>query len=307
MSCQEQIVYGVAGTIGRRGETATAKGKIVSFFTAIVFTFALSSLSMSVSRLVNGHPPNPSRSWDVALNRHLETMENSPAQNYYPWAALPAFPARPEANGEIRGKVIYEGTLPKYKPLDMVNEPTCAKHYTTPQLPENVVAGPDNGLKNVVVYIAAGIQEEPPRAQPVILKQWGCRYMPHVLALAANQEIWVQNEDSVAHTVHPMARINKEVNRSQPPGTPPFVIKYDKPEIIQVKCELHPWMRGVFVVLSNSHYSVSDENGNFSLPDLPPGKYTIKAWHEKFGEQSQVVNIGSGEMKELNFVFKVTP
>src|ERR1700757_1769191 len=102
MSCQEEIVYGVAGTSGRRGETPSETGKIVSFFTRFLFTLALSSLKMTVPRLVNGHPPNPSRSWNVALNGHLETMENSPARNYYPWAALPMSPASPEENGGIK-------------------------------------------------------------------------------------------------------------------------------------------------------------------------------------------------------------
>jgi hypothetical protein len=300
-------VYEVATIIRQRTDTATANGVSVSLIAAIAFSLVLSSFGMSITRLLNSHVPASGRSSNAAINSHLEPLENGPVTNFHPWAALPAFPARTEANGEIRGKVIFEGTLPKYKPLDMINEPTCAKHYTTPQLPENVVAGPDNGLKNVVVYISAGIQEDSPPTQAAILKQWGCRYMPHVLALETNQEIWVQNEDSVAHTVHPMARINKEVNRSQPPGTPPFVIKFDKPEVIRVKCELHPWMRGIFVVLTNSHYSVSDESGSFSLPDLPPGKYTIKAWHEQFGEHSQVVSIGGGEVKELNFTFKATP
>jgi hypothetical protein len=240
----------------------------------------------------------------LAANVRPEPTENSPAPGYYPPSALPA---HPDARGEIKGTVTYEGTLPKYKPLNMINEPTCAKHYTTPVFPENVVAGPNDGLSNVVVYISAGGEEGPAATQPAMLKQRGCRYIPHVLAIETNQEIWVQNDDSVAHTVHPMARINTELNRSQPPGTPPMVIKYDKPEIIRVKCELHPWMRGVFVVLKNPHYSVSDESGGFTLPDLPPGKYTIKAWHEQFGEQSQVVTIGGGETKELKFVFKVTP
>jgi len=230
-----------------------------------------------------------------------EHPANSTAPRYSP------LHAHPEARGEIKGIVTYEGTLPKFKPLNMVNEPSCAKHYTAPVFPENVVAGPDNALSNVVVYIAAGGEEESAPTQPVKLNQRGCRYIPHVLAVATNQEIWVQNDDSVAHTVHPMARINTELNRSQPPGTPPMVIKYDKPEIIRVKCELHPWMRGVFVVLKSPHYSVSDESGGFAMPDLPPGKYTVKAWHELFGEQSQVVSIGEGETKELRFVFKVTP
>jgi hypothetical protein len=297
-------VYEVVETIsdGRGAKTPSRAG--LEDLLAVVLIFVLSSFAMSVTRLLNRHTRLTGRSTNATASGRSGPTENSPVPSFYPWAAPPA---RPDASGEIKGKVVYEGTLPKFRPLDMVSEPTCAKHYTTPVLPENVVAGPNNSLKNVVVYISAGIQDEPAPTQAAMLKQRGCRYIPHVLAMETNQEIWVQNDDSVAHTVHPLARINKELNRSQPPGTPPMVIKYDKPEVIRVKCELHPWMRGVFVVLKNSHYSVSDESGGFSLPNLPPGKYTIKAWHEQFGEQSQVVNIGGGEAKELNFVFKVTP
>ena len=280
-------MYEILGTNHQKTET-TANGTNVKLIAAILFGLAFCSSVLQFNRLSN------SRASTEAV------------QYFNRWTALSKLPASPDASGMVTGKVSYEGTLPKYKPLDMVNEPTCAKHYTTPVLPENVVAGSDNGLRNVVIYISEGISEGSPPTQAAVLKQWGCRYIPHVLAVETNQEIWVQNEDSVAHTVHPLARINKELNRSQPPGTPPLVIKYDKPEIIRVKCELHPWMRGVFVVLKNSHYAVSDESGSFSLPDLPPGKYTVTAWHEQFGEQSQVVNI-AGDTKKLNFVFKARP
>jgi hypothetical protein len=304
---QEEVVYEVAGTISERRETATTRRAGVEVLIAIATSLALSLFTMSVTRILNDHAPIPARSSHVTANVPSELAENLWATPSRPWSAPPAFPTHPEASGEIEGKITYEGTLPKSKQLSMVNEPTCAKQYTTTVFPENVVAGPNNSLSNVVVYISAAGQEGPAPAQPAMLKQRGCRYIPHVLAIETNQEIWVQNEDSVTHTVHPMARINNELNRSQPPGTPPLVIKYDKPEIIRVKCELHPWMRGVFVVLKSSHHSVSDEGGRFSLPDLPPGKYTVKAWHEQFGEQSQVVSIGGGETKELNFVFKAAP
>jgi len=297
-------VFEVAGTISERTGAKTTARAGFDVLTAVVFIFAFSPLLTNVLRPLSRRAPTPASSSNVVANGRPEPTENSAAPSYYPPSTPPA---HPEARGEIRGKVTYEGTLPKFKPLNMVNEPSCANHYTAPVFPENVVAGADNALSNVVVYISAGGEEESAPTQPVKLNQRGCRYIPHVLAVAANQEIWVQNDDSVAHTVHPMARINTELNRSQPPGTPPMVIKYDKPEIIRVKCELHPWMRGVFVVLKSPHYSVSDESGGFAMPDLPPGKYTVKAWHEQFGEQSQVVSIGGGETKELHFVFKVTP
>jgi len=297
-------VYEVAGMIVDRKKMFTFGRATLEVLAATVLSIALPSLAMSVTSLLKSDALFAVLSSSPSANGHANFRENGPLPNVYPWATPSKLAAKPDASGEIKGKITYEGTLPKFKPLDMVNEPTCAQHYTTPVLPENVVTGPNNSLQNVVVYISAGAPDEAAPSQAAMLKQRGCRYIPHVLAMETNQEIWVQNDDSVAHTVHPMARINKELNRSQPPGTPPLVIKYDKTEIIRVKCELHSWMRGVFVVLKNSHYSVSDEGGGFSLPNLPPGKYTITAWHEQFGEQSQVVNIGGGETKELNFVFK---
>jgi hypothetical protein len=105
-----------------------------------------------------------------------------------------------------------------------------------------------------------------------------------------------------------MPKVNSEWNKSQPPGTPPIVTKWDKPEFIPVKCNIHPWMQGYFVVLKTSHYAVTGNDGSFTLSGVPPGKYTVTAWQEQYGTQSQDVVVGSdGTTKPLNFVFKVLP
>jgi len=226
--------------------------------------------------------------------------------NFFHFATfpLPSDPPSPPTEGTISGRVTYEGTPMKFKSIDMSPEPNCAKFYTTPLMPEGVVTGANNSLQNVVVFVSAGAPDETSSGPVVTLHQRGCRYNPHVLVLRVNQEIWVQNDDSVTHTVHPMAHTNKEWNRSQPPGTPPFAIKYDKPEFIRVRCELHPWMRGIFAVMKNSHFAVTDDSGSFTLPALPPGKYTITAWHETYGEMSKEVTITAGETSNLSFAFK---
>jgi carboxypeptidase family protein len=80
--------------------------------------------------------------------------------------------------------------------------------------------------------------------------------------------------------------------------------KFEKPEFIAVKCDEHPWMHGYFVVLTTSHYAVTGRDGGFSLRGLPPGKYTVTAWHEQFGTQSQDVTISGSRTKTINFVFR---
>jgi hypothetical protein len=211
--------------------------------------------------------------------------------------------ARPQSGG-VSGRVTFDGTPAKAHTIDMSQEPSCAKQYAKPVTAENVVTGPDNALENVVVYVAAGAPDDPPPAQPAVLVQKGCRYAPHILAFQTNQDFEVVNEDQTAHNIHPIPMNNREWNKSQPPGAPPIEDKYARPEFIPVKCNIHPWMKGTLAVMKNSHYAITTEEGEFKLPNLPPGNYTITAWHESYGEQTQQVTITGSETKSVNFVFK---
>jgi plastocyanin len=210
------------------------------------------------------------------------------------------------APGSVEGIITYTGTPPKMKPIDMAKEPSCAKQHAKPVMTESVVTGPGNTLEYVVVYVSAGDQGGP-ASQTVRYDQKGCEYIPHVATMEVKQPLEIFNNDQTSHNIHPMAKVNPEWNKSQPPGAPPLKVTYEKAEFIPVKCNVHPWMHGYFAVLGTSHHSVSDENGKFSLKGLPPGKYTLTAWHEKFGTQTQDVTVSSGGTAKVNFTFKATP
>jgi hypothetical protein len=216
--------------------------------------------------------------------------------------------AHTPSSGTIAGRVTYEGTPKKPKPIEMANEPSCARLYATPLLPEDSITGPNSSLPNVIVFISEGAPEEKDaNPQPVQLTQHGCRYLPHILVAISNQEVWVKNEDPVTHSIHFLTQTNRESNRSQPPGTPPLSLRFARPEFIRVKCDIHPWMHSILAVFKNSHYAVTDSKGVFALPNLPPGHYTVTAWHEAYGTQSKEITVSPGESQDLNFVFKVTP
>ena len=207
--------------------------------------------------------------------------------------------------GTVSGKVTYTGTPAKQKPIDMSKEPSCAKQHATPVTVESVVTGPNNALDNVVVYVSSGAPDDGQvPAQAVTFEQKGCQYIPHVLVMHVNQELKIVNSDQTSHNIHPLAKVNREWNKSQAPGAAPIVEKFAREEFISVKCNVHPWMHGYFVVLKTSHYDVSKGEGDFKLPNLPPGKYTLTAWHEEYGTQTADVTITGNETKDVNFTFK---
>ncbi|MGH7499506.1 MAG: carboxypeptidase regulatory-like domain-containing protein [Gemmatimonadales bacterium] len=209
--------------------------------------------------------------------------------------------------GTIDGTVTFTGTPPKMRPIDMAKEPSCAKQHATPVMTENVVTGPGNTVEWVVVYVSGGDQASTAPAEAVRYDQKGCEYLPHVAALQVGQALEIYNNDQTSHNIHPLARVNPEWNKSQPPGAPPIKTSYDKPEFIAVKCNVHPWMHGYFAVLSTSHFALTGNDGKFSLKGLPPGKYTVTAWHERFGTQSQEVTVAEGKAATADFVFKALP
>ncbi len=235
-----------------------------------------------------------------------ETTETAPAGS----AAPAATPIDMSTVGAVSGTVKLDGTPPKPKKINMAAEPSCAaQHTATPATDEEVVVGDGGALGNVIVYVKEGLGNrtfERPKT-PVTIDQKGCTYAPHVIALQAGQALDVVNSDKVTHNIHPVPKFNREWNKSQPPGAGNLEETFTREEVaIPVKCNVHPWMKSYVAVLKNPYFQVTGKNGSFDLKNLPPGTYTIEAWHEKYGASDQTVTIGPKESKTVNFVFKAT-
>ena len=213
----------------------------------------------------------------------------------------------PPPAGTISGKVTYTGTPPKMRPIDMAKEPACVTDHPTPVMTQDVVTGSANSVRYVVVYISGGDQGAPAATDTVRYDQKGCLYIPHVAVMQVHQPLEIFNDDPHSHNIHPLLRVNPEWNKSQPKGAPPIRTAWDQPEFIAVKCNVHPWMHGYFAVLATSHFSMTDSTGEFSITGLPPGTYTVTAWHERFGTKSQEVTVAGSETKTANFVLTARP
>lgn len=216
--------------------------------------------------------------------------------------------AKAAGEGKISGTIKLDGTAPHMKPIDMSKEPSCqAQHAGHPVTTENVVVGSNGGLQNVVLYLSDGLSgaaASQVSSQPAQIDQKGCQYIPHVVALNPNQPMKVINSDQTSHNIHPLPTKNSQWNKSQPPGTAPFETKFTSEEVsIPVKCNIHPWMHGYIAVVKGP-YAVSNANGSYTIEGVPPGTYTVTAWQEELGTQTQKVTVAAGKPASADFTFK---
>jgi hypothetical protein len=170
------------------------------------------------------------------------------------------------------------------------------------------VVGSGGGLANVVLYVSEGLSATETSAVPSeqpSFDQKGCQYTPHVLAMDTGQQFKVTTSDQTTHNIHPEPNPlagNIPWNKSQPPGAPPIVSSWKAEEMIAVKCNIHPWMHGYFAVVKGPNATTTD-SGSYTL-DVPPGSYTVTAWQEEYGKQTQKVTVAAGSPAKADFTFK---
>jgi hypothetical protein len=208
--------------------------------------------------------------------------------------------------GSVEGTVRYTGPRPAAKLIDMSEDPACVAAHKGKAHDESLVVGAHGGLGNAFVYIEKGLegkQFEVPK-EPVIIDQSGCWFRPRILGIQVNQILRIVNSDPVTHNIHPMAMANREWNHSQGPGDPPVDRHFIKQEVmIPVKCNIHSWMHAYIGVVDNPYFAVTKDDGSFSIPNLPPGTYTLTVWHEKLGVQRQEITVAKDSKAPTHFTF----
>jgi plastocyanin len=165
------------------------------------------------------------------------------------------------------------------------------------------------GLGNVFVYVQSGLNGSfPAPSTAVVFDQKGCRYIPHVFGVQVGQPIEIVNSDPTLHNIHATPKTNDEFNTAQPiqgmKTTHTFKAK-EADVVVPFKCDVHGWMNAYAGVLDHPYFAVSKPDGSFSIANLPPGSYTLGAWHEKLGTQTLQVTVAAKESKsDANFTFK---
>ena len=228
------------------------------------------------------------------------TSEEAP-----PPPAAVSNPVDPATAGAITGVVTFEGQVPAREPINMDSDPYCTKQPANST--ETVLVGAGAGLQNVFIYVKDGLGDRvfPVPSTGVVLDQKGCRYTPHVLGIQVGQTLEILSSDNTLHNVHAMPEQNREFNKAhQLAGIKHTHVFSTREVMVPFKCDVHKWMSAYVGVLDHPFYAVTDNGGRFELKGLPPGTYTIEAWHEKLGTQTQMVTIGEKQTSDISFTFK---
>lgn len=178
--------------------------------------------------------------------------------------------------------------------------------------PENLFAGKivgkvkTKGLRspaNVLVYLskAPAVSVDLSQAK-FVMDQRNLTFIPHILPIFVGAEIQFPNNDKVKHNVFSLSRTKKFNLGSYGQGESKTV-RFDKPGVVQLRCDAHAEMGAYIIVMKNPYFAVTDSEGKFEIPGskylekhgiqgingLPPGKYFVKTWHEKLKTKKQTV------------------
>jgi len=206
--------------------------------------------------------------------------------------------------GTIVGEVKYAGDAPPPEKIEVTKDANICG--SEPKVSAVLVVGADKGIKDAVAFLpsiqkgkALGKPEKPP-----VLDQKNCEYHPYAQIFPVNTTLEILNSDDVLHNVKTEPGSKTSFNVAQPKFKRKITVDFKNAEIVQVECNVHGWMNAILVVAANPYYALTDANGSFKITDVPPGKYTLKVWHSKLGEQTKDVTVGPKEEVKVAFEMK---
>lgn len=210
------------------------------------------------------------------------------------------YQAETVSNGAtISGRVVYAGPPPTPRQIQITKDLSvcgAGPHYA-----QDLVVGPEGGVQYAVVSLKDAAKGAPLKPEKgVTFDQKGCEYVPRVLAFPVGSTVNIVNSDGILHTVHLDIGNGPPVDMAQPgfKRVMPFVAK--QPGLFSVSCDAHNWMQGWWFVADNPYFAVTDENGRYTIRDVPPGTYTLKVWQEKLGTLGEKVTVVAGENATVN-------
>jgi len=202
-----------------------------------------------------------------------------------------------ETDGTIKGKIeIPAVVLPQYAQHPMEYGGSMAPETSKQSSKE---AAPE--VTNVVVYLqGAGLARIERSQRTAVLDQRNATFIPHVLPIIKGTTVRIVNRDKTYHNVFSLSPVKRFDIGRRPTGEE-VPVTFDRTGIVQVFCDIHSHMTAFIVVLANPMFVQPNNDGTFTLEDVPPGTYTIQAWHEHFSAPPQSVTVTAGGTSTVDF------
>lgn len=206
--------------------------------------------------------------------------------------------ASPVQAGTIKGEIKYSGKVPPV----VVHKTGKFKKVCGAEIADESLILENQKVKNVVVWLE-GKQAKKLKSKPgtYTIDQKKCAYSPHVLAMPQGSELRILTSDPINHNIHTYSFDNDPINIMFLPEQD-YTQEMEEPEVVKVSCDLHSWMVAYIVVTPHSYFAMTQSNGAFEIKNVPPGKYTLKIWHEALGEESRKIKVEEN-VTEVNFNF----
>ena len=256
----------------------------------------------SVQNVQNVQDVQNARPADGGLNVNVLGGSSEAASGSGAPAAPAAWPLAVGASS-IQGWVEFTGAVPA--PVRLHREPDsyCAKT----EMFDAAVSVKNGRLANVWIHVTGGAPDAPAPSTAVAIDQKNCMYVPRVTAAVMGQGIVAKNGDPVLHNVHAFLGASTLFNKGMANDKAAPLEHVARQEgVIKWKCDVHPWMRGYVGVSRNGLQAVTGDAGVFLIENVPPGQYTIEAWHEKFGVKSVQLTVEPGRPVEAVFTYAGT-
>lgn len=212
--------------------------------------------------------------------------------------------------GSLTGRVTFKGTPPSNKRILIAKDfDTCGKGER--EIPEVVVSN-GGGLQETVVYIEKikkGKAWAKPKGGEYLLVQKGCRFIPYLQVIPKKETLIIQNSDPVLHNINVrelIGRARRSLFNFGQPRKGQRVAQKIRPirsPRIKVECEAHNFMHAWMFAADSPYYAVTKADGSFKINHVPPGEYTIKAWHPILGTQKTNVTVPPNGETEVSYEF----
>jgi plastocyanin len=195
----------------------------------------------------------------------------------------------------VDGRAVWVGPRPVLPPLgtNPSVESVCGRTVPDP----SVRVGPEGGVADVVVWVDGPPEPGDPSAPApvVVLDQRACVYVPPVLAARAGSTLRLRNSDPLTHTVHGVAGGQTVFNVAMPLERMELSRPLPaKPGVVEIRCDVHPWMRATVRTFDHPRFTTTDASGRFRLASVPGGEVEMHAWHPRLGERVVRVRVGEG-------------